>query len=659
MSDATAVLNLVNDTVFVSLVNTTLQMTLIISIVALVIWMLRMKSATIRYSLWLFVLFAIIVLPALTPFIPQMDFSRFHHQRGEGEAPTMRLGTGTGDAGELPEVSVSVPSASAAKAAVNREMDVSLINPVSVAYFIWCAGALFMSCITISIYTGLRKLRLRSHDVESQTALDMLSRLKDKLGVRGAVGLKASSEVYTPMSMGIFSPVIIVPNSVMDDSSYARLEMILTHELAHIRRRDYLVKLLQNILRAIFFFHPLLHLMNRNLAREREHICDDWVIDVTNLRSKYAECLVSLLERAVYKPVKIPVSIAMAERKQDIPGRIDMIVDRKRKVTTSVSKKALIVMLTIGCLSLPIMGGIELVRFAGAQARKPAQIAFLFQHDQNAKFEIYIMDADGENPRNLTNHPADYGEASWSPDGRSIAFHSNQDGNLEIYVMDVDGKNLRNLTNNPATDAGPSWSPDGRSIAFHSGRDDKFATYVMDADGKNPRWLTDHASWPVWSPDGQSIAFTSTRDDNLDVYVMDADGKNERRLTNNPAWDFAPSWSPDSQSVAFTTKRDGDLEIYVMDADGKNKRNLTNNPNAWDDEASWSPDGQSIAFGSNRASWEIYVMDADGKNQRNLTNSATHEWAPAWFDPAFAYAVSPVSKLRSTWGKIKRGLSFR
>ena len=652
MSD---ILNLVNDAIFVSLVNTTLQITLLIPVIALIIWIFRIKSATTRYSLWLFALFAMLLLPLITPFIPQIDFTQFHHQRTAGgdTDDLMRLGVGASDVGELSEAGIPVPSTSAAKAAVDREADVSLVNPVSVAYFIWCGGALSMLCITVGIYSKLRKLKIDSSDVDDQAALEILSRLRNKLGIRRTVALKTSSEVHVPMSTGIFSPVIIVPDNVMDNSASDHLEMIFTHELAHIKRCDYLVRFLQNMLKVVFFFHPLFQLMKRNLAREREHICDDWVIDVTNQRSKYAECLVSLLEKAMHNAVNISVAIAMAERRQDIPGRIDMIVDRKREVTTSISKKALIVMLIIGCFSLPIIGGIELVRFAGAQAFKPAQIAFLFQHDQNAKFEIYIMDADGENPRNLTNHPADYGEASWSPDGRSIAFHSNQDGNLEIYVMDVDGKNLRNLTNNPATDAGPSWSPDGRSIAFHSGRDDKFATYVMDADGKNPRWLTDHVSWPVWSPDGQSIAFTSTRDDNLDVYVMDADGKNERRLTNNPAWDFAPSWSPDSQSIAFTNKRDGDLEIYVMDVDGKNLRNLTNSPDVWDDKASWSPDGQSIAFGSNRDSWEIYIMDADGKNQRNLTNSATHEWNPTWFDPAFAYSISHTGKLRTTWGKIK------
>jgi len=656
MSDVIIASNWINDAIFVSLVNTTLQMTVLIPLIALFIWILRIKSATIRHSLWLFALFAIVALPLLTPFIPRIDFSGFHHQRGAGYGlnDMMRPGMGARDVGELSDVSGSVPSTSAAKAALNKEIDVSIINPVSIAYFIWCAGALFMFCVTIGVYAKLRKLRLRSSDIESQAALDVLARMRERLGIRRTVTLKASSEVYIPMSMGILSPVIIVPDSVIDNSAGDHLEMILAHELAHIRRCDYLVRLLQNVMGVVFFFHPLFHLMKRNLAREREHICDDWVIDVTRRRTEYAECLVGLLERAIYGPVNIPVTLAMAERKRDIPGRVDMIVDRTRKTATKVSRKTLIIVVLIGCLSLPVMGGIGLIRFAPAQAPQHAQI--VFHSDRDGNMEIYVMDADGKNQRNITNNPAGGGYPAWSSDGQRIAFASNRDGNGEIYVMDADGKNQRNLTNNPAYDTEPAWSPDGQRIAFASTRDENFEVYVIDADGKNQRRLTNNPAYdwyPTWSPDGQRIAFHSRRDGNDEIYVMDADGENQCRLTNNPVGDWFPAWSPDGQRIAFTSERDGNGEIYAMDADGNNQRNLTKHPKGdWDPVC--SPDGQRIAFVSNRdGNPEIYVMDADGNNQRRLTNNPADDDSPDWFDPAFAYSVSPAGNLRTTWGKIK------
>lgn len=74
-------------------------------------------------------------------------------------------------------------------------------------------------------------------------------------------------------------------------------------------------------------------------------------------------------------------------------------------------------------------------------------------------FEIYVMNADGTNAYNLTNHPASDITPVWSPDGTRIVFISERDGNLEIYVIDSDGNNLVRLTENAAKDYSPVWSP--------------------------------------------------------------------------------------------------------------------------------------------------------------------------------------------------------
>ena len=93
--------------------------------------------------------------------------------------------------------------------------------------------------------------------VQSEAALELLSRLREKLGIRRAVTLKSSPQVYAPIGLGVFSPTIILPDDVMDGGPVEELEMILAHELAHIKRLDYLVRFLQNVLKVFFFFHPL------------------------------------------------------------------------------------------------------------------------------------------------------------------------------------------------------------------------------------------------------------------------------------------------------------------------------------------------------------------------------------------------------------------
>jgi len=146
---------------------------------------------------------------------------------------------------------------------------------------------------------------------------------------------------------------------------------------------------------------------------------------------------------------------------------------------------------------------------------------------------VYLMDQDGQNPRWILDQQAV--SLSWSPDGRQILLEARVNDTLDLYIMNADGSNLRNLTNNTADDFSASWSPDGKHILFVSKRDGNLEIYVMDADGSNPRNLTNHAEidvTPDWSPNGTYITFTSRRGGSSEIYVMAADGSHATRITN-------------------------------------------------------------------------------------------------------------------------------
>ena len=262
------------------------------------------------------------------------------------------------------------------------------------------------------------------------------------------------------------------------------------------------------------------------------------------------------------------------------------------------------------------------------------QIAFVSNRDGNR--DIYVVNIDGSNRRNLTNHGAPDSDPAWSPDGSQIAFRSDRDGNAEIYVMDTNGNNLRRLTDSIAADFSPVWSPDGSQIAFTSNRSGSFDIYVMNAvDGSDPHPLTDtEASYndhhPAWSPDGSQIVFVSDRDGNTEIYRMNADGSSLRRLTNHSAWDGNPAWSPDGSEIVFVSDRDGNTEIYITTTDGSFPRRLTNHGDN-DEEPDYSPDGSQIVFASTRdGKSAIYVMDIYGENLRRVTDDNADDFDPAW-----------------------------
>ena len=290
-----------------------------------------------------------------------------------------------------------------------------------------------------------------------------------------------------------------------------------------------------------------------------------------------------------------------------------------------------------------------------ALASNTARVVFTSLRDGN--LEIYVMDANGGNQENLTNHPAYDAQPDWSPDGTKIAFVSGRDGGVsQIHIMDADGKNVIRLTEGRETKGHPDWSPDGRKIAFSvDHREDYIA--VMDADGRNREKLVDQARSPSWSPDGKRIAFMSQRDGANELYVIGVGGLQHRRVTHDLAPKLDPSFSPDGRRIAYEAHHEGFHHIYVVGADGRNRVRLTHNEEGHSGPA-WTPDGRIIAFYVADGIWPgnfrstIHLMTADGKYLRQLSDSGNARD----FDPDISplgLAVSPASKTTTTWGRLK------
>jgi TolB protein len=255
--------------------------------------------------------------------------------------------------------------------------------------------------------------------------------------------------------------------------------------------------------------------------------------------------------------------------------------------------------------------------------------------------DIWTMDSDGANQKQLTHDSAHARTPEWSPDHTQIAFDSDVAGNYDIYVMSANGSKRQAVANDAVDERNPTWSPDGQEIAFERGPSGARDIYVISANGGRPRRLTSNQADdldPAWSPDGQQIAFASTRGDNYDIYVINANGGQATDLTNTPdATEFGPAWSPSGDMIAFHRKVDRPVpvpnDIYVMNPDGSNQQKITQT--GWDDVyPSWAPDGREIVFYSARVpeskDADIYFVSLDVKIEARLTNDADYDYLPDW-----------------------------
>jgi TolB protein len=266
--------------------------------------------------------------------------------------------------------------------------------------------------------------------------------------------------------------------------------------------------------------------------------------------------------------------------------------------------------------------------FTGKDGLYLSTIVFVSDRDKNK--EIYGMDFDGRNVRQLTAHKS----LSIQPNGHGgrIVYTSYVNLFPQIYSMNTDGSDKKEVPTGVDLNASPSISPDGTQIVFAGAQRGNSDICVVGSNGGNLRRLTNTRSLeaaPEWSPTGRQILYTSDQTGVPQIWLMEAEGTSPRQFSFAGNWNDEGTWSPDGARIAFSCRNEGDFNICVMDvATGRTVQLTSEGSNA---HPAWSPDGEKIVYQSKRGgSIQIYTMDAaDGKNKRLLTDVGDNS-QPVW-----------------------------
>ena len=321
------------------------------AVVAATLWsaleLLEGRSSRTRYAVSCAALALLVVLPAAT--FGHIALEQYHRTVAGRAAvirtvPGLVVLAGARDSGWLTRL-------------------VAMLDPaipwLLVAWMLGSALFLFRLSVGIGVTRKLRRLAVSPVAVELQTTLDSL---RQRLEVARPVKLMHSALVQAPTVIGWLRPVVLIPASCFLGLPSAQIEAILCHELAHIRRHDYLVSVVQAVVEALLFYHPAVWWISGQVRHERECCCDDIAVTVGGDALVYAKALAALAQRSLYPQVTLGANggiLAMRIRR--------LLIAERTSSASQVAAAAVLALLVVSAVAVGTTARAE----AGASVEAP------------------------------------------------------------------------------------------------------------------------------------------------------------------------------------------------------------------------------------------------------------------------------------------------
>lgn len=464
------------------LVNAAWQSCVLVVAIFLLTRLVRHRSALVHQLLWTLALFGVLAIPlvgaglnrvnnggpflleaaplATTPATRPSPMTRAVQAATALPAPSPRLSAPAVDDHDAADA----PVPPVIKEQERRPSADAVVRPTAILQRLWEATVehwrLFVG-LAWAVGVCLAGVRLLAHwlslahILKASTAethpsiVGGLGALARQMGVRRPVDIRRSAAVRVPCVCGMRRPAILLPLGLADSLDAPELRAVLAHELAHVRRSDYVLGCCQHLIQAVYWFHPLVHFAAHQASRACERVCDNWVLRVTGEQMAYARGLTKLAEAAISLPCPQP-ALPLYHRRDDLLRRIESILDTGVLPRIRLSWRG---WCALGVLGVCLTGAAAATRVFGHRAP-----------DDEAK-TLYMTRAI-YHPREAESADTITGKFRMRQDaeasgGRYLAAHGGNIDNVGDPAVDAEegnrSKHMSTDTVSETTIVGPSW----------------------------------------------------------------------------------------------------------------------------------------------------------------------------------------------------------